>query len=118
MAQPYAHIPTLTPPCPAPPCARRQSAPVRRFAQAHKQALGIVSNTNLALLIWQTLSGSRETIVNTPFGSMLLVIVATFLIHVAYLILNSVVVAVLRLPLPEASTVVIMASQKVRGRGA
>jgi hypothetical protein len=61
----------------------------------------------------QTLSGSQAIIVATPFGTMLLVILSTFLVHTIYLVFNTLVVALLRLPMPEAACVVIMASQKV-----
>ncbi|KIZ06026.1 hypothetical protein MNEG_1933 [Monoraphidium neglectum] len=91
---------------------RELSPPARRFAQAHKQALGIISNTNLALLIWQTLSSAQEIIVNTSFGTMLCVIVGTFLVHILYLVFNTLVVLLLRLPVSEAASIVIMASQK------
>ncbi|GBF93964.1 sodium Bile acid symporter family [Raphidocelis subcapitata] len=87
--------------------------PAKRFAQAHKQALGIFANTNLALLIWQTISASQSIIINTPFGTMLLVILSTLLVHTIYLIFNAaVVLGLLRLDLPEASCILIMASQK------
>ncbi len=48
---------------------------------APRVSLSIFSNTNLALLIWQTLSGGRDQIVNTSFGTMLCIIVATVIIH-------------------------------------
>ena len=86
---------------------------MRSFVQAHKQALSIISNTNLALLIWQTLSSAQDIIVNTTFGTMLLVILSTFLVHIIYLIFNTGVVMLLRVPAPEAASTVIMASQKV-----
>lgn len=43
---------------------------------------------------------------------MLLVFVSALLIHVLYLVFNSVVVKVLRVPVPEAVSTIIMASQK------
>jgi hypothetical protein len=55
--------------------------------------------------------------VTLPFGTMLLLIVATTLLHVVYLVFNSAAVALMRLPMPEAACVVIMASQKVGRRG-
>ncbi|KAI8463222.1 MAG: SBF-like CPA transporter family-domain-containing protein [Monoraphidium minutum] len=93
---------------------RELCPPARRFATAHKTGLSVLSNTNLALLIWQTLSSAREIIVSTSFGSMLCVIAGTLAVHLIYLVLNTLVVAALRLPMPEATCVVIMASQKAR----
>jgi hypothetical protein len=64
-------------------------------------------------------SASQSIIINTPFGTMLLVILSTLLVHTIYLIFNSIVVlGLLRLDLPEACCVIIMASQKVGGGGA
>jgi len=94
--------------------ARELSPAVRSFVQRHKTALSILSNTNLAILIWQTLSSAQALIVGLPFGTMLLLIIAAVLLHTVYLIFNTLVVMLLRLPMPEAACVVIMASQKVR----
>jgi hypothetical protein len=61
----------------------------------------------------QTISSAQGLIVSLPFGTMLLLIVATVLLHIVYLVFNTAVVALMRLPMPEAACVVIMASQKV-----
>ena len=65
----------------------------------------------------QTLSSARTIIVETSFGTMMCVIVATLLVHVLYLVFNSLVVLLMRIPPSEAACVVIMASQKARARG-
>ncbi|WIA38881.1 hypothetical protein OEZ86_002156 [Tetradesmus obliquus] len=67
---------------------------------------------SLAFIIWQTLSSAREYIVNSSFGAMLLVFVSALLIHVIYLVFNAVAVKLLRVPVPEAISTIIMASQK------
>ena len=74
--------------------------------------LSIINNSSLAFTIWQTLSSARDYIVNSTFGTMLLVFVSALLIHTIYLAFNSVVVTVLRVPMPERVSTIIMASQK------
>ena len=86
--------------------------PVARFVRAHKTFLSIVNNTSLAMIIWQTISSGRDAIVGTDVGTFLCVIISALLIHVIYLIFNTFAVSVMRVPLPEAVSVVIMASQK------
>jgi sodium/bile acid cotransporter 7 len=86
--------------------------PVGAWVKRNRVLLSIVNNTSLAFIIWQTLSSAREYIVNSTFGTMLLVFVSALLIHVTYLIFNSVVVKLLRVPVPEAISTIIMASQK------
>lgn len=86
--------------------------PVGRWVKAHRTLLSIINNTNLALIIWQTLSSARDIIVNTSFGTMLLVFLAALLIHTIYLVFNSVCTKAMRIPLPERVATIIMASQK------
>jgi sodium/bile acid cotransporter 7 len=86
--------------------------PVGAWVKQHRTLLSIINNTSLAFIIWQTLSSAREYIINSTFGTMLLVFVSALLIHVLYLVFNSVVVKVLRVPTPEAVSTIIMASQK------
>ncbi len=86
--------------------------PVARFVRGHKAFLSIVNNTSLAMIIWQTISSGRDAIVSTDVGTFLCVIVSALLVHVMYLLFNTLAVWVMRVPLPEAVSVVIMASQK------
>eukprot|EP00898_Chlorokybus_atmophyticus_P007212 jgi/Chlat1/7492/Chrsp61S07014 len=91
---------------------REFSPAALNFQRKYKQELSIISNTNLALLIWQTISSGRTQIVDTKFGNMLVVIVSIMLIHFIYLAFNTAAVILLRIPLLEAISTVIMASQK------
>lgn len=50
--------------------------------------------------------------VNTAFGTLCLVALAAVLLHVAYLLVNGVLVLVLRVPDREAAAVLIMGSEK------
>lgn len=82
------------------------------WQREHKVLLSIISNTSLAMIIWQTMSSARDIIVNTAFGTMVLVFITAVLIHVLYLAFNTAAVKGLRIPLLEAIATVIMASQK------
>jgi solute carrier family 10 (sodium/bile acid cotransporter), member 7 len=86
--------------------------PVYGFQKKYKKVLSVTSNSMLALIIWQTLSSGRDIIVEATTGDMLLIIVSTALVHIFYLICNTLAVVALRVPLPEAIAAVIMASQK------
>lgn len=85
---------------------------INAFQARYKKTLSLISNTMLAMIIWQTLSSGRDIIVDTKTGTMLLVIVSTMLIHLLFLACNTVAVILLRVPLLEAISAVIMASQK------
>ncbi|WIA38882.1 hypothetical protein OEZ86_002156 [Tetradesmus obliquus] len=84
------------------------------FLTVASNVVGVISSLcrSLAFIIWQTLSSAREYIVNSSFGAMLLVFVSALLIHVIYLVFNAVAVKLLRVPVPEAISTIIMASQK------
>lgn len=85
---------------------------VGAWVKRNRTPLSLINNSSLAFIIWQTLSSARDLIVNSTFGTMLLVFIAALLIHVGYLVFNTVVVKVLRVPVPEAVSTIIMASQK------
>ncbi len=85
---------------------------VTRFVKAHKTFLSLVNNTSLAMIIWQTISSGQKAIVGSDVGTFLCVIVSACIIHFIYLIFNTAVVCAMHVPLPEAVSVVIMASQK------
>ena len=62
----------------------------------HKAALSMFSHTNLALIIWQTLSGARNVLVAQPFHRVALVILASIVMHLIYLAFNAIVIGVFR----------------------
>jgi solute carrier family 10 (sodium/bile acid cotransporter), member 7 len=76
---------------------------VNVFVKKYKKVLSVTSNTMLALIIWQTLSSGRDIIVDAKTGDMLLVVVSTSLVHVFYLVCNTVAVVLLRVPCPRRS---------------
>jgi sodium/bile acid cotransporter 7 len=93
--------------------ARDLSKPVQRFVTRYKTPLSLFSTLNLACIVWQTLSGARQTLLQQPFVAVLLVVLASSVLHFVMLAFNGLVVRyLLRLPFREAVAVLIMASQK------
>ena len=73
----------------------------------------MLSTVQLALIIWQTLSGAQDVLVQQSFLDIFIVIVAAVLMHGFYLAFNAAAtVWVLRMPLKEAIAATIMSSQK------
>lgn len=65
----HARVRTAAPPRRCAVQLVREYVPgVLPLTREYKVTLSIISNTNLALLIWQTISGAQEQIVNTSFG--------------------------------------------------
>lgn len=96
----------------------RETVPqVKPWQKQHKILLGLINNTSLALIIWQTISSGRGIIVNAGFGNMLIVIVSTILIHIVYLTFNTFVVVLLQLPLEEGIAAVIFGQSEKRACG-
>lgn len=86
--------------------------PVKAIARRHKDALSLFSHTNLAFIIWQTLSGAQIVLLAQPFTSIVLVVTSSIVLHLIYLGFNAVVVWVCKFPTQEGIAVIIMASQK------
>lgn len=93
--------------------ARDFSSTLCSFVTKHKAALSLFSTLNLAAIVWQTLSGARDTLLQQAFTSVLLVVVLGSGLHLVLLALNALVVRyLLRLPFREGVAVMIMSSQK------
>lgn len=58
------------------------------------------------------LSTYSEDVLQTAFGTLCLVVVASLLLHVLYLLVNGVLAYVLRCPAREAISILILASEK------
>ncbi|KAG2453576.1 hypothetical protein HYH02_001794 [Chlamydomonas schloesseri] len=87
--------------------------PVEEFAKKYRTALSMLSTTNLAFIVWQTLSGARNLLFEQRAGMIVSVIVLAAAIHVFYLIVNYLLVKfAFKPPIKEFVAVVIMASQK------
>ncbi len=94
--------------------ARELSAWVRSFVASYKVQLSMFSTFNLALIVWQTLSGAQPVLVQQALTNILIVIALAVAMHVVYLLAAGAAVSRygLRLPLREAIAVMIMSSQK------
>ncbi|KAF6235189.1 SBF-like CPA transporter family-domain-containing protein [Scenedesmus sp. NREL 46B-D3] len=53
--------------------ARDLSKPVQRFVTRHKIPLSLFSTLNLACIVWQTLSGARQTLLQQPEAAAVLI---------------------------------------------
>ena len=93
---------------------KRTGWTLRSWVDRHKLKLSMFSTLQLALIVWQTLSGARDTLFAQSPGSVFAVIALALAMHLLYLAFNAVMVCkyVLRLPPREAVAVLIMSSQK------
>ncbi|KAL3156037.1 hypothetical protein ABBQ32_013025 [Trebouxia sp. C0010 RCD-2024] len=82
------------------------------MVKRHKVKLTLFSHTNLAMIIWQTLSGARAVLVAQRVTSILVIIAVGILQHLIYLAFNALAVIGLRLQVREAIAVLIMTSTK------
>lgn len=92
--------------------ARYCSQRVRALILRHGTSLTIFSHINLALIIWQTLSGAQPILVAQQATSILVIIACGVLQHLIYIAFNALAVWTIQLPAAEAIAVLIMASQK------
>jgi sodium/bile acid cotransporter 7 len=90
-------------------CNKRAEA----FAKRYRTELSMLSTANLAFVVWQTLSGARDTLFQQPIGSVLGATGLVMAVHLVLLAINYVVVRkIFKAQLVEAVAVIIMASQK------
>lgn len=83
------------------------------FAKTWKTELGMFATFNLAMIVWQTLSGARDTLFASPPGMITSVGVLAIFIYLFYLLINFVVVVwILKVDTYESVAIVIMSSQK------
>eukprot|EP00878_Enallax_costatus_P042518 GHUV01049905.1.p1 GENE.GHUV01049905.1~~GHUV01049905.1.p1 ORF type:complete len:333 (+),score=70.69 GHUV01049905.1:307-1305(+) len=61
--------------------ARELSRHVTNFVTKFKLQLSLFSTLNLACIVWQTLSGARDTLLQQAFASVLLIVVASSLLQ-------------------------------------
>lgn len=93
--------------------ARELWTPARNFAKKYKEYLGMFAVSNLAFIVWQSLSGAQEILVDQRFVNIIYVIIAAIIQHLIYLVFNAVVLRfIFRMPIEEAVAVWVMASQK------
>lgn len=71
---------------------REISSWVRDMVNKYKTALGLINNSSLICIVWQTLSAAQQNVVHTAFGTLCLIALAAILLHVVYLIVNFIIV--------------------------
>ncbi|PNW75313.1 hypothetical protein CHLRE_12g521950v5 [Chlamydomonas reinhardtii] len=87
--------------------------PVEEFAKTYRTALSLLSTSNLAFIVWQTLSGARDLLFEQRASMIVSVIVLAAAIHVFYLIINYILIKfAFKPPIKEFVACVVMASQK------
>lgn len=86
--------------------------PVARTIDAHKPLVSLFSTTNLAFVVWQSLSVARPFLVSAPPISLLWIFLVSLGMQAVYYPLNFAAVVLLRLKAKEAAAVTITASQK------
>lgn len=91
---------------------RDLSPGTRHWVAHHGTTLALTASAGLSVISWLSLSSARDLIVDTKFGSMLLVLLISGVQHIAYLIFNALCMKALRVQLPEAVSTILLASQK------
>lgn len=95
--------------------ARRYIPHLSKWVDRYKAELGMFSIANLMAIVWMSLSGARNLIFDqNPLELLVLFLVAT-VIHLFYLLMNYLLLIrffAYRVPLKQAISVLIMASQK------
>ncbi len=80
-------------PLPSPLQALRELCkPAEEFAKKYRTGLSLFSTSNLAFIVWQTLSGARNLLFKQSASMIISVIVLAAAVHVFYLIMNHLVV--------------------------
>lgn len=83
------------------------------WVSRHKTKLSMFSTINLAMIVWQTLSGAQSILVRLPLVHVVVVIAVSSGLHVVFLAFNALVCKyILRFERREGVAVLIMASQK------
>ncbi|KXZ41843.1 hypothetical protein GPECTOR_263g673 [Gonium pectorale] len=72
--------------------AREMFKPVEQFAKDYRTPLSLFSTSNLAFIVWQTLSGARDLLFEQRAAMIVSVIVLSAAIHLFYLLINHYIV--------------------------
>jgi solute carrier family 10 (sodium/bile acid cotransporter), member 7 len=92
---------------------RKYSSSVQTFMKTYKTQVSITSNSNLACIVWMTLSRARNLLLKQNIVELVCVLIAAAIMHMFYLLANYLVVTyVLKLKTKQAVSVIIMTSQK------
>ncbi|KAL4439853.1 hypothetical protein ABPG75_002854 [Micractinium tetrahymenae] len=86
---------------------------VKKFTADWKTTLSLFSVFNLAMIVWQSLSGARDKLFEQQFVQILYVILLAIGQHLAYLLFNFPILQyVFKMPLVERIATGVMSSQK------
>jgi sodium/bile acid cotransporter 7 len=86
---------------------------VRAWVSKHKTALSMFGVSNIAMIMWTTLSSVQGTLIRIPFAHVAVVIALGAGLHLVFLAFNAVVTKwVFQFPRREGIAVLIMGSQK------
>ncbi|GAX83861.1 hypothetical protein CEUSTIGMA_g11286.t1 [Chlamydomonas eustigma] len=86
---------------------------IKAFAKRFRTHLSLLSTSLLALVIWQTLSGARNTIFQSQYGYILAVIAIASAVHIFYLIANYYALRLFfKVDMYEAVALFLLSSQK------
>lgn len=88
------------------------SSRAQQLGKLYRTPLELISRANLILIVWQTLSRSRDILLDQKLTHIAIIIASGIAVHVLYLTWNYFATMVLHLPPREKRAVLIMASQK------
>lgn len=93
--------------------ARRYSKSMQYIMTTYKKQVSMISNLNLACIVWMTLSSARDLLLRQNAAEIVCVIVAAGIMHLFYLFVSYLMVQyILKLNIKQAISVTIMTSQK------
>eukprot|EP01024_Parvocaulis_polyphysoides_P049047 TRINITY_DN471_c0_g1_i10.p1 TRINITY_DN471_c0_g1~~TRINITY_DN471_c0_g1_i10.p1 ORF type:complete len:427 (+),score=41.90 TRINITY_DN471_c0_g1_i10:121-1401(+) len=85
---------------------------IMNFGKKYKSELSLINNGSLVMIVWQTISESQQTIINTNLISILLLILSGILMHLVFFGFNYMVVKIIGWGEKEKRAVLLIASQK------
>ena len=86
--------------------------PIMELIKKYKVPLYMLNSLQIILIVWETLSHSRDMLLAQKFFHILLAILGAISQHFFFLFFNIIIAWVLRLPERERKAFIIMASQK------
>uniref|UniRef100_A0A7S0WVL0 Uncharacterized protein n=1 Tax=Chlamydomonas leiostraca TaxID=1034604 RepID=A0A7S0WVL0_9CHLO len=92
--------------------ARELIKPVAKFAKKYKVPLYILNNFQIIMIVWQTLSASRQKLFKQNPGDVLLAIMGAIGQHFLFLVINFIIAWALRFKEAEKKAFIISSSQK------
>ncbi len=86
---------------------------VRHWAERHNPLMKVIGCVSIALIVWQSVSRSADSIKSIPFYAIFELFGAGLFVHVVFLTFNYCMAAfVFKFKLPDKKAIVIMCSQK------